>query len=64
MAIISATTLLRTICVFHITVAYYLLTSPLTVADQNLVYILGAAMDIVCSVHVQFFSLLRTFTPT
>ena len=48
MAIVSATTLLRTISVFHITLAYYLLTSPLTVADQNLVYILGAAMDIVC----------------
>ena len=49
MAIISATTLLRTLSVSHITVAYYLLTSPLTITDQNLVYILGAAMDIVCS---------------
>lgn len=27
--------------------AYYLLTSPQTIADQNLVYILGAAMDVV-----------------
>lgn len=49
MAIISATTLLRTISIFHITVAYYLLFSPSTIADQNLVYILGAAMDIVRS---------------
>jgi len=47
MAIITATILLRTISIFHITVGYYLLFSPSTIADQNLVYILGAAMDIV-----------------
>lgn len=47
MAIISSTSLLRTISIFHLTTAYYLLTSPLKLADQNLVFILGAAMTIV-----------------
>ncbi|KAL6716430.1 hypothetical protein ACLMJK_005997 [Lecanora helva] len=46
MAIISATALLRSISIFHITTAYYLLTSPMKIADQNFVYILGAAMDV------------------
>ncbi|MCJ1276264.1 hypothetical protein MMC21_004069 [Puttea exsequens] len=46
MALISAALLLRTIAVFHFTAAYYLLTSPLVVTEQNLVWILGAAMEI------------------
>ena len=46
MAILSATTLLRTISLFHLTCAYYLLTSPAKLADHNLVFILGASMDI------------------
>jgi len=47
MTIISSITLLRTISIFHLTTAYYLLTSPQKIADQNLVFILGAAMAIV-----------------
>ncbi len=46
MAILSAQTLLRTLTLFHLTLAYYLLTSPATIASQNLVYVLGAAMEI------------------
>lgn len=46
MAILSAQTLLRTISLFHLTLSYYLLTSPTTIASQNLVYVLGAAMEI------------------
>ncbi|CAD6575659.1 MAG: hypothetical protein ASARMPREDX12_008546 [Alectoria sarmentosa] len=46
MAIISAQSLLRTLSLFHLTVSYYLFTSPSTIASQNLVYVLGAAMDI------------------
>ena len=46
MTIISATTLLRAISLFHITASYYLLTSPSTITDQNFVFILGASMDI------------------
>lgn len=46
MAILSAQSLLRTLSLFHLTLSYYLLTSPSTLASQNLVYVLGAAMDI------------------
>ena len=46
MAILSATTLLRAISLFHVTAGYYLLVSPSTITDQNLVFILGASMDI------------------
>lgn len=46
MAIISAQSLLRTLSLFHLTLSYYLFTSPSTIASQNLVYVLGAAMDI------------------
>lgn len=47
MAIISATSIIRSLSIFHLTAAYFLLTSPATIADQNLVFILGAAMDLV-----------------
>ena len=46
MAILSAQLLLRAITLFHFTLSYYLFTSPSTIASQNLVYVLGAAMDI------------------
>lgn len=46
MAILSAQTLLRTVSLFHLSISYYLFTSPSTIASQNLVYVLGAAMDI------------------
>ncbi|MCJ1464355.1 hypothetical protein MMC07_002968, partial [Pseudocyphellaria aurata] len=46
MAIISAATIIRSLSIFHLTVAYYLLTAPAKIADQNLVFILGAAMDL------------------
>ena len=46
MAILSAQSLLRILPVFHFTFSYYLFTSPSTIASQNLVYVLGAAMDI------------------
>lgn len=47
MAIISATSIIRSLSIFHLTVAYFLLTSPTTIADHNLVFVLGAAMDLV-----------------
>lgn len=48
MAIISASTIVRSVSVSQLVIAYYLLTSPSTISDQNLVFILGAAMDLVC----------------
>ena len=47
MAIVSAATIIRSLSIFHLTAAYFLLTSPETIADQNLVFMLGAAMDLV-----------------
>lgn len=47
MAIISALTIIRSLSVSQLVIAYYLLISPSTISDQNLVFILGAAMDLV-----------------
>ncbi|KAF2405370.1 hypothetical protein EJ06DRAFT_578560 [Trichodelitschia bisporula] len=44
MALISAFTLIRTLALFHITLAFYLLTAPRMLADQNLVFLLGESM--------------------
>ncbi|KAI5358607.1 putative increased loss of mitochondrial DNA protein [Septoria linicola] len=46
MAIISPYTLIRTISLFHITAAYFFLTAPRILADQNVVFILGESMRI------------------
>ena len=47
MAFITAASIIRSLSVFHLTIAYFLLTSPSVIAEQNLVFILGAAMEIV-----------------
>ena len=52
MVLISATNLLRSISLFHLTIAYFFLVSPSIISNQNLVYILGAAMDLVSSTRV------------
>lgn len=49
MGIFSAFTLIRTVSLFHITAAYFLLTAPKILSDQNVVYMLGEAMRIVQS---------------
>ena len=47
MAIVSAFTLIRSIALFHITLAYFFLTNPQIVVDQNIVLLLGGAMKLV-----------------
>lgn len=47
MALVSAANILRSISLFHLTLAYFLLVSPSMIADQNLVFILGEAMRLV-----------------
>ena len=47
MALISAKTILTSICLFHITLGYFFLTNPGTVADQAVVYLLGESMGLV-----------------
>ncbi len=48
MALISAMTIVRALAIFHLTLAYYFLVAPSTVTSHNMVYVLGAAMGIVC----------------
>jgi hypothetical protein len=47
MALVSAFSAIRALSLFHITLAFYLLTNPRMIAEQNLVVILGEAMDLV-----------------
>lgn len=49
MALISAKTIITSISLFHITLGFFFLTNPGTVADQAVVYVLGEAMGLVCS---------------
>ncbi|KAH6657552.1 increased loss of mitochondrial DNA protein 1 [Truncatella angustata] len=44
MALISAKTILTSLCLFHITLAYFFFTNPRSIADQAMVYLLGEAM--------------------
>ncbi|KAH0563004.1 hypothetical protein GP486_002437, partial [Trichoglossum hirsutum] len=46
MALISAFTIIRTLSLFHLTLAFYFLNAPRTLADQSIVYILGEAMQL------------------
>ncbi|KAL0938292.1 uncharacterized protein CTRU02_204902 [Colletotrichum truncatum] len=44
MALISAKTIITSLSLFHVTLAFFFLTDPVTIADQTLVYVLGEAM--------------------
>ncbi|KAL5606446.1 hypothetical protein BROUX41_002862 [Berkeleyomyces rouxiae] len=46
MAILSGTTIVGTVSLLHLALAYFFLCSPSTVADQALVYILGESMGL------------------
>ncbi|CAK7246013.1 MAG: hypothetical protein STHCBS139747_007634 [Sporothrix thermara] len=43
MALISSRTILTSLSLFHITLGFFFLTNPVSVADQALVYVLGEA---------------------
>jgi hypothetical protein len=47
MALIPANTIIRSLSLFHITLGFFFLTSPATIADQTLVFVLGEAMGLV-----------------
>jgi len=47
MGLISGFTIIRTISLFHITAAYFFLTAPKKLVDQNVVFILGESMRLV-----------------
>lgn len=46
MALISAKTILTSLCFFHITLAFFFFTNPNTVADQPMVQLLGESMGL------------------
>ena len=46
MPLISSATLIRTLSILHLTTAYYLLTKPSVLPNQNLVLVLGASMKL------------------
>ncbi|KAH0491135.1 hypothetical protein TgHK011_002577 [Trichoderma gracile] len=46
MALISSTTIITSISLFHLTLAYFFLFRPKTVQDQALVFVLGESMNI------------------
>ncbi|CCU78904.1 Ilm1p [Blumeria hordei DH14] len=46
MAIVSAATLITSLSLSHLTLAFFFLTSPMVIADQTLVFILGEAMQL------------------
>ncbi|KAI9821582.1 MAG: hypothetical protein M1832_003256 [Thelocarpon impressellum] len=54
MALISGGTIIRSVSLFHLTLAYFFLNAPHRLGDQNLVFILGEAMGLP---HVQAFDL-------
>jgi hypothetical protein len=47
MALISSNTILTSLCLFHITLGFFFLTNPATIADQALVFVVGEAMGMV-----------------
>ncbi|KAH8602739.1 increased loss of mitochondrial DNA protein 1 [Bisporella sp. PMI_857] len=46
MAIISGATIITSLSLFHITLAFFFLTSPSSIVDQQIVFILGEAMGL------------------
>lgn len=48
MALISAKTIITSVSLFHLTLAYFFLTNPSSLDGQALVYMLGESMGMVC----------------
>ena len=46
MAIVSAFTIIRSLSLFHVMLGYFFLTNPRFILDQNIVFILGEAMQL------------------
>ncbi|KAL0467971.1 increased loss of mitochondrial DNA protein 1 [Neurospora intermedia] len=51
MGLLSAKTILTSICLFHITLAFFFVTNPATIADQGVVWLMGEAMGLPHSRH-------------
>ena len=48
MAIISAGSMIRSLSLFHLTLAALLLKNPKLIANQSVVLVLGGSMQLVC----------------
>ncbi|MCJ1296533.1 hypothetical protein MMC34_008099 [Xylographa carneopallida] len=46
MPLINSTTLITSLSILHLTIAYYLLTAPAKIAHHNLVILIGASMGL------------------
>ncbi|RAL62424.1 hypothetical protein DID88_004990 [Monilinia fructigena] len=44
MGLISGATIITSLSLFHITLAFFFLTNPITIAEQSLVFIMGESM--------------------
>lgn len=62
MALISAKTIITSLCLFHITLGFFFLTNPASLADQAVVDVIGEAMGMVSSPLPPLSSLLLTST--
>jgi hypothetical protein len=49
MALITSTTIITSVSLFHLTLAYFFLTDPSAIDDQTLVFVLGESMGMVRS---------------
>jgi hypothetical protein len=58
MALISGKTIITSLCLFHITLGFFFLTNPGSIADQSVVYLLGEAMGLVSHSPLLCLSLL------
>lgn len=47
MPLISSTTIITSISLFHLTLAFFFLTNPRAIDDQALVYVMGESMGMV-----------------
>jgi hypothetical protein len=47
MALISAKTIITSVSLFHITLAYFFLTNPSSINEQALVFMMGESMGMV-----------------
>jgi len=49
MALISAKTIITSVSLFHLTLAYFFLTNPSSINEQALVFMMGESMGMVSS---------------
>lgn len=52
MALISAKTIITSVSLFHLTLAYFFITNPSSINEQALVFMLGESMGMVSLQHI------------